>query len=151
MEKADEVYVAINKDYHKSMYLFHKRINRKEEIVGWYTTVPDGPLLTDNSSLIHEFYSHECRKPIHLVIDASLSTDGIDIRAFISEAMFVGSNALANMFQEIRVELAMTDAEVKTYSIHIVFNLILILALCAYLHVLEDDLPQPHDHWPDGR
>jgi translation initiation factor 3 subunit F len=112
MEKADEVYVAINKDYHKSMYGFHRRINRKEVIVGWYTTVPEGSLLTDNSSLIHEFYSHECRDPIHLVVDASLTGDGINIRAFIGEAVFVGDNALANMFQEISVELAMTDAEV---------------------------------------
>jgi hypothetical protein len=43
LEKSDEVYVAINKDYHKSMHAFHRRIHRKELIVGWYTTaLPEG-------------------------------------------------------------------------------------------------------------
>ena len=46
LEKSDEVYVAINKDYHKSMYSFHRRIHRKELIVGWYTTaLPEGNAL----------------------------------------------------------------------------------------------------------
>ncbi|CAE7710053.1 TIF3F1, partial [Symbiodinium microadriaticum] len=111
MERNDEVYVAINKDYHKSMYAMHKRINRKELIIGWYTTVPEGSLLTDNSSLIHEFYSHECSDPVHLVVDASLTESDINIRAFISKAMVVGENALANMFQEVHVELCLSPAE----------------------------------------
>jgi hypothetical protein len=30
--------VGINRDYFKLMYNFHRRINKKEKIVGWYTT-----------------------------------------------------------------------------------------------------------------
>jgi hypothetical protein len=37
-EKVDEFYVAINQEYHKTMYAFHQRNNKKEVIVGWYTT-----------------------------------------------------------------------------------------------------------------
>jgi hypothetical protein len=43
LEKSDEVYVAINKDYHKSMYAFHRRTQRKELIVGWFSSaLPEG-------------------------------------------------------------------------------------------------------------
>jgi len=115
VEKSDEIYVAINKEDHKKMYGFHKRINRKEVIVGWYTTtLPNSALIVDNSSLIHEFYSHECRDPIQLVVDTNLSsgTDNIAIKAFISQPMIVGTHALANMFQEIKVEVVMSESEV---------------------------------------
>lgn len=74
MEKKDELFVAINKDYHKTMYNFHRRINRKEKIVGWYTTTSaEGALINDNSSLIHDFYSQECENPVHIVVDTTLA------------------------------------------------------------------------------
>jgi hypothetical protein len=74
MEKKDELFVAINKDYHKTMYNFHRRINRKEKIVGWYTTTSaEGALINDNSSLIHDFYSQECDHPVHIVVDTTLA------------------------------------------------------------------------------
>ena len=74
MEKKDELFVAINKDYHKTMYNFHRRINRKEKIVGWYTTTSaEGALINDNSSLIHDFYSQECEHPVHIVVDTTLA------------------------------------------------------------------------------
>lgn len=112
LEKVDE-YFAINKDYHKSMFAFHQRINRKEVIVGWYsTTLPRGPPINDNSSLIHDFYSLECKSPIHLVIDTNLRGSEFNIRAFVSEPIIVGDQPLANMFKEIKVELCLSDAEI---------------------------------------
>lgn len=114
IEKTDEIFVAINKDYHKAMYTAHKRINRKEMIIGWYsTTFPQGPFVVDNSSLIHEFYSHECRDPIHLVVDTNLTGDNINVRAFVSEPMVIGEYALANMFQEVRVEVCLSESEIN--------------------------------------
>lgn len=95
------------------MYGFHQRINRKEIIVGWYaTTVPNGPLILDTTSLIHEFYSLESKNPIHLVVDTNLTGPQFNIRGFISQPMVIGGQPLANMFQEIKVEVSLSEAEV---------------------------------------
>ena len=73
-EKIDELYVAVNTEYHRSMYKFHNRIYRRDAIVGWYTTTtPSGAQIVDNSSLIHDFYRGECADPVHLVVDTTLS------------------------------------------------------------------------------
>jgi len=112
LEKTDELYVAINKDYHKSMYNFHRLINRREQIVGWYTTtMPDGRQILDSSTLIHEFYSDECNNPVHIVLDTTLAGDSVGIRAYFSQPMMVGDYAFANMFNEVKVDIALTDAE----------------------------------------
>lgn len=121
LEKIEENLVAINKDYHKSMYGFHQRINRKEVIVGWYSTTLSrgsgggggGSAIIDNSSLIHEFYSNECKNknPIHLVINTNLQENGLIIRGYVNEIMSLGETTLANMFKEIKVELCLSDVE----------------------------------------
>ena len=111
-EKTEELYVAINQDYHKLMYAFHRRNNKKEVIVGWYTTTTqNGQYVTDNSSLINDFYSSECTKPIHLVVDTTLSTDTMSVRGFVCKPTIVGDEMLANAFQELTVDIGMTDAE----------------------------------------
>lgn len=95
------------------MYSFHRRINRKEEIVGWFTTrIPDEALVNDNSAIIHEFYSNECVDPIHLVVDTTLAGDNMGIRAFTSQPIVIGDNVLGNMFREIKVELVLSEGEV---------------------------------------
>lgn len=37
-----------------------------------YATSFDGVLIVDDSSLIHDFYTSECERPVHLVIDTAL-------------------------------------------------------------------------------
>jgi hypothetical protein len=44
-----------------------------------------GSLVTDNSSLIHDFYSNECAAPLHLVVDTSLPAGASDINVKVSE------------------------------------------------------------------
>lgn len=112
LEKSDELYVAINKDYHKSMYNFHRMVNRREQIVGWFTTTTaDGELVTDNSSLIHEFYSNECPNPVHVVLDTTLQGETMGLKAYFSEPLVVGEYTFANMFNEAPLEVVLTDAE----------------------------------------
>jgi len=112
LEKSDELYVAINKDYHKSMYNFHRMVNRREQIVGWFTTTTaDGEFVTDNSSLIHEFYSNECTNPVHVVLDTTLDGNTMGLKAYFSEPLVVGEYTLANMFNEAPLEVVLTDAE----------------------------------------
>jgi translation initiation factor 3 subunit F len=112
------------------MYNFHKKVNQKETLLGWYsTTRPGSSMIIDNSSLIHDYYSLEVKNPLHLVIDTNLDhldeaagagaspgngNDGnlFNIRAYVSEPMVVGEHALANMFREVKVELSLTESEI---------------------------------------
>jgi translation initiation factor 3 subunit F len=103
------------------MYNFHRKVNRKETLLGWYsTTRPRSAMIIDNSSLIHDYYSVEVKNPLHLVVDTNLNEDMTNnnngnlfhIRAYISQPMVVGEHALANMFHEVKVELSLTEAEV---------------------------------------
>lgn len=94
------------------MYNFHRRINKKEKIVGWYTTTTaEGVLLNDNSSLIQNFYSDECENPVHLVVDTTLAGEDMGVRGFMSQVMTLGGANLANKFLEIKVDLEVTDSE----------------------------------------
>jgi len=104
--------VGINRDYFKLMYNFHRRINKKEKIVGWYTTTTaEGALINDNSSLIQDFYSSECENSVHLVVDTTLAGEDMGVRGFMSQNMVLGDSNLANKFLEIKVDLEVTDSE----------------------------------------
>lgn len=121
-EKLDELYVAIDQKYHKHMYAFHRRNNKKEVIVGWYTTTTaNGQCIIDNSSLVHDFYSSECANPVHLVVDASLLADTMNTRGFVSKPMTLGDEILAHAFQEVKVDVVMTDSE-ATCMYHMINN-----------------------------
>jgi translation initiation factor 3 subunit F len=117
-ERGDEV--AIGKDFNRQMLALHLRANPRETVVGWYATAlpdendPNGEYkcIADTSSLIHEFYAGECDDdPIHLVVDTSLTTDAIALRAYKSIPVCVKGEPLANMFHEIRLEVKSSESE----------------------------------------
>jgi len=122
-ERGDEV--AIGKDFNRQMLALHMRSNPKEMVVGWYATAmkesseedddeeEEYKCIADTSSLIHEFYSGECEDgdPIHLVIDTSLVTDSIGIKAYKSTPVQLKGEALGNLFNEIKVSIKTTESE----------------------------------------
>lgn len=82
--------------------------------MGWFSSaLPEGSLVTDNSTLIHDFYANECAAPLHLVVDTSLPAGAseMNVKAYISQPMLLGEQPLANMFQEVKVEMALTESE----------------------------------------
>ena len=120
-EKTNELYVAINKEYHSSMYASTRRVSKKEGIVGWFSTTKDGALIVDNSSLVNDFYSQECNNPVHLVLDANMTGMNLNVRGFVSTPICLGDTAFANMFEEIEVEVVMSEAETKALY-HMIYN-----------------------------
>jgi len=113
--------VAIGKDFNRQMLALHLRANPRETVMGWYATaLPDenDPVngeckcIADTSSLIHEFYAGECdHDPIHLVVDTSLKTDAIALRAYKSTPVSVKGEPLANMFHEIGLAVKSSESE----------------------------------------
>lgn len=102
--------VAVGQSFNKSMFNLLSRVNQQEKIVGWYAT-SQGTAINDSSSLIHEFYTSECENAIHLVVDTSLGTKGVEIRAFYSVRMALGGTELARAFAPVKCELVFSDAE----------------------------------------
>ncbi|XP_013790141.2 eukaryotic translation initiation factor 3 subunit F-like [Limulus polyphemus] len=76
-ELEDEV--AINMEFAKDMFEFHRRVNPSEVIVGWYATGPD---VTEHSVLIHDYYSREANNPIHLTVDTFLTEGHLSIKPY---------------------------------------------------------------------
>lgn len=106
--------MKLNSEYYQSMYNSHRRINKKEVVVGWFaTTAPDGALIINSSSLIHNFFEGECSDPIHIVVDTSLTGSNVNIRAFTVRPLNIDNNSfsLATMFHEVKVELVVTEVE----------------------------------------
>ena len=113
---SEKLYVGIDEEFHKSMFSFSKRVNKKEQVLGWYaSTTPSGALIIDQSSLINDFYTRKSEfgatNPIHLVVDTTLTGDDVKVRGFVSKPVKVGAANLANCFLELDVEVMMSDAE----------------------------------------
>eukprot|EP00558_Chaetoceros_sp_UNC1202_P011604 CAMPEP_0197241464 /NCGR_PEP_ID=MMETSP1429-20130617/7487_1 /TAXON_ID=49237 /ORGANISM="Chaetoceros sp., Strain UNC1202" /LENGTH=325 /DNA_ID=CAMNT_0042701303 /DNA_START=112 /DNA_END=1092 /DNA_ORIENTATION=+ len=120
-ERDDEV--AIGKDFNRQMLALHLRANRNETVVGWYATAfPSSneyanPCLANTSSLIHEFYAGECEdtvmdcNPIHLVVDTTLANDTVGLKGYLSSAVTLHGEPLANMFHEVRLQLKSSESE----------------------------------------
>jgi len=116
-ERGEEV--AIGKDFNRQMLALQLRAsNRKEAVVGWYATALEDPKsgtfqgICDTSALIHDFYTGECAEdPVHLVIDTSLRSDGIIVKAYISTPVMVKGEALGNVFHEVQLTVKMSDSE----------------------------------------
>ena len=117
-ERGEEV--AIGKDFNKRMLNLHLRANRRETVVGWYASAAAGEgegdapeLITDTSSLIHEFYSSETDEgdPVHLVVDTRLLTDSIGLRAYKSSPIVVQGESLGILFHEICLSLHSNEPE----------------------------------------
>lgn len=117
------------------MLALHLRANRNENVVGWYATAfpitnsqdnnddedvqvydQTNNCIADTSSLIHEFYAGECEdtivdSPIHLVVDTSLVEDTISLKAYVSSAVVIDGEPLANLFHELKLVLKSSESE----------------------------------------
>jgi len=71
--EADIVYAA-------DMFKMNQKVNRSEQIVGWWAT---GNEVTTHSSTIHEYYLMECNNPVHITLDTTLKNDNMGLKAYV--------------------------------------------------------------------
>jgi translation initiation factor 3 subunit F len=93
--------VAVDMDYHRSMYELHRQVNPKEVIVGWYAT---GNEITEHSVLIHEFYSRETPSPVHLCVDTEMHNIRMGIAAYIGAPMGVPDQTTGTLFTPVKCQ-----------------------------------------------
>lgn len=100
--------VAVDIDFHRTMFELHHRVNPKEVIVGWYSTGGD---LMNSDALIQDFYSGQTPHPVHLTVDTNMNMDAIAVKAFLSTSLTLGEKQIATHFHEIAVEMRMAEAD----------------------------------------
>lgn len=76
---------------------------------GWWAT---GNEVTNHSSVIHEYYSRECREPVHVTLDTSLQGGRMGLRAYVCVALGVPKGKQGCMFTPIDVSLTCYEPEV---------------------------------------
>eukprot|EP01084_Bolivina_argentea_P084005 152036_1 len=57
------------------------------------------------------YTTQECESPIHLVVDTSFTGNAVGCKAFISMPLEIRGESLANIFHQLLVEKATTEAE----------------------------------------
>lgn len=111
-ERGDNV--SIGSYLNEVMMRLHRKVNRKEVVVGWYASVSEEmALVADTSSAIHDFYTTHAEEgdPIHLVVDTRLVDDSIQIRGYTSSPVLIQNEPMANLFHEVRVIVQSSEAE----------------------------------------
>lgn len=106
-EHADQVEAELN--YAMDVYELNRRVNSNETIVGWWAT---GNEVTNHSSVIHEYYSRECRSPVHVTLDTSLGGARMGLRAYVCVPLGVPRGQQGCMFTPISVALTCYEPEV---------------------------------------
>lgn len=100
--------VAVDIEYHRSMFELHQRVNPKEVIVGWYSTSAG---VSGSDALIQDFYAREATNPVYLTVDTTFQDETTSIRAFVSTPLSLGDRQLAAQFHEVQLDLRMVEAE----------------------------------------
>ncbi|KAH7352025.1 hypothetical protein KP509_19G025600 [Ceratopteris richardii] len=100
--------VALDIEYHRSMFELHQRVNPKEVIVGWYSTSAG---VSSSDALIQDFYTREMPNPVYLTVDTTFQDETTSVRAFVSMPLSLGDKQLAAHFHEIQLDLRMLEAE----------------------------------------
>ncbi|CAE6412786.1 unnamed protein product [Rhizoctonia solani] len=105
--------VALDMDYHRTMYDLHQKVNPKEVIVGWYSTGTD---LNTYSALIQNFYSQETApyQAVHVVLDTGVR-EGINqgVKAYVSSPVGVHPKPENAVFLPVPCELRLQEAELS--------------------------------------
>lgn len=111
VEKGEEE-VAVGKDFLKHMYDLHQQANPSEEIIGWYATAsPNSVHINQQSCLIQDFFSAECKDPLHVIVDTGLSNNVLSCKAYLSDAVQLGNSVLAASFHQLKVEMQCSEPE----------------------------------------
>ncbi|KAF8213855.1 JAB1/Mov34/MPN/PAD-1 ubiquitin protease-domain-containing protein, partial [Mycena galopus ATCC 62051] len=111
LHSENEEQVAVDMEYHRTMYELHSRVASKETIVGWYST---GSNLNTYSALIQNFYSQETAP--HQAIHVALNTGAEDgeeagVQAYVSSPVGVFPKPENCIFVPVPVRLQFQDAE----------------------------------------
>lgn len=103
--------VAVDMEYHRTVYELHHKVNPKEVIVGWYST---GSNLNTYSALIQNFYSQETapHQAIHLAVNTGVEKgEQAGVKAYVSSPVGVSPKPENAVFIPVPVHLRFKESE----------------------------------------
>jgi len=101
--------VAVDHEFHRTMYDLHRKVSTREVIVGWYST---GNAITEHSALLHDFYGREIPTPIHLLVDTMVNEAAkMEVKAYVSVPINLGEKNLGSRFVEVGCKMLISEAE----------------------------------------
>uniref|UniRef100_A0A0G4F2P0 MPN domain-containing protein n=1 Tax=Chromera velia CCMP2878 TaxID=1169474 RepID=A0A0G4F2P0_9ALVE len=71
----------LDHNYHESMYAMFRKVNVKENVVGWYST---GPKIKPADLEIHEVFRRYCAQPVYVIVDVKPKGQTIPTDAYLS-------------------------------------------------------------------
>jgi translation initiation factor 3 subunit F len=101
-----EEQLAIDVEFQRTMYDMHLKVCSRDVIVGWYSTG-----FTDHNQLIHDFYRDKLPTPVHLLVDPSMKTGRVVVKALVSAPLSLGSLSLGQMFKEVPYSFRALDLD----------------------------------------
>jgi len=84
------------------MYKLNKQVHPTEVIVGWWIT---GYEVSSIAVPINEFYARQCPNPIQLLVDTTLKTQKMGIKAFVQVDIGIPEGSQGAMFSPLPVEI----------------------------------------------
>ena len=103
--------VAVDTEFHQTMFDLHQSVNKKEQIVGWYATGVD---LNVMSVLVHDFYGRSCEQPIHLTVDSAVSGGSMGLKSYVSSAVSLAGRSFGSQFREVGMKVMPFAPEAAT-------------------------------------
>ncbi|KAK4270463.1 hypothetical protein QN277_023499 [Acacia crassicarpa] len=89
-------------NYVERMFSMFKKINAKEQIVGWYST---GPELRENDMDIHSLFHKYVPNPVLVIVDVISTELGIPTKAYYCDVEEVKENATTKTSQKVFVDV----------------------------------------------
>lgn len=100
--------IALNSDFHTTMLGLQQRVTPALKVVGWYST---GEAVNEKTILIHEFYTQDVARPVHLLLDLGLSERRMSTKAYVSSALSLGETQLGTSFLDVKVTVLRNESD----------------------------------------
>merc|ERR1739836_375327 len=107
--KEYEERVEADLKFAEDMYDLNKKVAPQESVIGWFAT---GNEITSHSALIHDYYARGTKDPIHLTVDATLTSGKISMKAYVFVPIGVPGATSGSMFTPVKVEMMATEPEI---------------------------------------
>jgi len=110
-DEQDESIWFVDHNYHESMFSMFKKVNARENVVGWYST---GPKIRPDDLDINELFRKFTPNPVYVIIDVQPKEEfEIPTKAYVAveEVKEDGTEAPSLAFQHIPSEIGALEAE----------------------------------------
>lgn len=98
----------LDHNFHENMFAMFKKVNARENVVGWYST---GPKIRPSDIDIHEVFKRYTPNPVLVIIDVRPKELGIPTKGYISTEEVQEDGSSKMTFQHIPSEIGALEAE----------------------------------------